>query len=234
MCFENIAVDSCFQKLLDAIKPEVEKPRPLDSAAIRVAFIDTHSTDASDDVGVWVVRERADWQSKCKKYVVAAERLVEGIGAAPRTVTEYAEKAQVAEAVPKCPHWGRGYMRKWTVRSVLLSLMTSANVPRLKVDDRCTAGQIVGMNPDQTSGLTRLRTHLLVTKGYTGLTGKQFLAKCGAGRPELFSMWLCFAIDRGLRTDDFENFDEGKWQAMAVQLHLETGVMPHVAASALA
>ncbi len=44
-------------------------------------------------------------------------------------------------------------------------------------------------------------------------------------------MWLCFAIDRGLKSEDFENFDEGQWQAMALMLHRETGVMPHVQAA---
>ena len=218
----------------DISKTEIKKPDPGDRASVRVAFVDSHSTDElSHDVGVWVVSAQADWQSKCKRYIVAAKRMMEAIGAAPHTVTEYSAKAEAAQAVPKCPHWGAGYMRKWTIRSVLLSLMASANTARLEVDDGCTASQIVCVNPDQTQGLTRLRTHLLVTKGFKGLTGKQFLAKCGAGRPELFSMWLCFAVDRGLVSDDFYSFEVGRWQAMALQLHQETGVMPHVAASAL-
>jgi hypothetical protein len=88
---------------------------------------------------------------------------------------------------------------------------------------------VISMNPDMTSGLTRLRSHFLVSKGYRGLTGKQFLAKCGAGRAELFSMWLCFAIDRGLQPGDFKKYSADQWWAMTEKMLKETGVYPHIA-----
>jgi hypothetical protein len=212
---------------------KVRKPVASDLPKARLCFVDHFSSDNAKGVGVWVLEPDDACSAKLEAYIVASDSLVKSIGLAPRSVSEYAAKADSAlKQVPQCPHWPRttdAYMRKWTIRSYLLSIMAASKVDGLTVDRSCKMSDVISMNPDMTSGLTRLRSHFLVSKGYRGLTGKQFLAKCGAGRAELFSMWLCFAIDRGLQPGDFKKYSADQWWAMAEKMLKETGVYPHIA-----
>ena len=59
----------------------------------------------------------------------------------------------------------------------------------------------------------------------------RFLKGCGAdrARPELFSMWTCFAGNKGLMPEDFAKFDRAKWSSAADSYKSRTKVDPHVA-----
>ena len=67
----------------------------------------------------------------------------------------------------------------------------------------------VAMNPDMSFHLNRARKHFLHKRAEGGqgkLTVKRFLQLMGAhkkSRPELLSMWCCFAGDRGFCAKDF-------------------------------
>jgi len=64
------------------------------------------------------------------------------------------------------------------------------------------------------------------------VVGREVLRQSKAGRPELFSMWLCFAGDREFRKAHFEDFDKAKWLQAAKKLKSKTGVNPHPVARA--
>ena len=61
------------------------------------------------------------------------------------------------------------------------------------------------------------------------MTPKLFLERLGAKRPELISMWSCFAIDPGFRASDFEEFDVDEWRRAASRMLKSTRVPPHLA-----
>ena len=195
-----------------------------------------HVPDDPKYVGVWVIAATKTCQARVCKYIKAADAVTAKLEAcgAPTSVHEYATLAAAAVTCAKaCPHWGKGYMRKWTVRSMMLSCMFRSGVKSLKVDTDCTVTEVLGMNPDQTDALTRVRKLMLI-QGKTGQNGQEFLHQSGAGRPELFSMWLCFAADRGFKRAHFERFDKSKWLQAAKKLKSKTGINPHPVALASA
>ena len=193
-----------------------------------------HSRDDPKDVGVWVIEQTETCQDKVCKYIKAADAVTAKLEAsgAPKNVHEYASLASTAvTGTPACPHRGSGYMRKWTVRSMMLSWMYRCGIESLKVDAECTVTEVLGMNPDQTDALNRIRKLMLIQQK-TGQNGREFLRQSQAGRPELFSMWLCFAGDRGFKSAHFEHFDKSKWSQAAKKLKAKTGINPHPVALA--
>lgn len=181
-----------------------------------------------------MIEQTETCQDKVCKYIKAADAVTAKLEAsgAPKTVHEYASLASTAvTGTPTCPHWGHGYMRKWTVRSMMLSWMYRCGIESLKVDAECTVTEVLGMNPDQTDALNRIRKLMLIQQK-TGQNGREFLRQSQAGRPELFSMWLCFAGDRGFKSAHFEHFDKSKWSQAAKKLKAKTGINPHPVALA--
>ena len=218
------------------MKAEVRKPRPEDKARDILRFVDSHSLEGNKkQVGLWVLSPASQCENKLCQYIAAADALHSAIPKAPKTVSQYSEFAQSAlESLPKTPHWGGGvghYMSQWTVRSYTLCLMQRDGVSRIALDNACAITQLLSMNPDMTEGLIRAQSHLKATKGFRNLSCKQFLKACKAGRPELYSMWLCFAVDVGLTSNDFSKFNVQNWRRTAQTLFEETGVPPHPSVS---
>ena len=94
------------------------------------------------------------------------------------------------------------YTSLWTFRGVMLLRMQQAGVMRLKVDN-IALEIFCRMNPDEGKHLFRL----MQANRASIRTTRDLLQHCGFQRPELLSMELCLANDRGLDRVDFENVD---------------------------
>ena len=188
---------------------------------------------STDQAPAWCIAPAPDWNERITRYIAAWDYILEAIGGdCPKTVSEWSEKQKACLNAPAAPHMSPDYLRPWTVRSYLLSQMVRCRVPAIRIDPACTVNMIIHMNPDVKGSLTRVRSRLSVTEGLRGVTARTFMRRLGNGRPELASMWLCFALDRGFSDFD-ENFDPASWTEAAKQLLAEQKVHPHPAAKSL-
>ena len=161
-----------------------------------------------------------DAMERVSKYIKSFSYIVEQAGDAPRTLEQWIQKMKLAMAAPSAPHLGETgneYMMPWHIRSWLLCLMKQAGVKRLLVkDERVNLNAFCDSFPDTKGHLHRLRAHFYNSHGERGLTTSKFLELCNCSCfPELLSMWACFAIDQGLREQDFHEFDAKAWRAEA-------------------
>ena len=175
----------------------------------------------------WLLKPRADCISRVSKYIRCVDFISTAIGESPTTVSEWAAKVEEARKCPQAPHITgvTPYMRLWSIRALLLSRMCKDGIDSLKVDSSATIRQICEMNPDMSKGLARVRYHFYHSGGAGG-SASDFVRQYG-GRPELISMWMCFAIDAGLHDEDFVNFDKKAWWAAAQAYYRKERVHPH-------
>ena len=178
----------------------------------------------------WLLKTSPDALERLTKYIQCVDYIHTAVGAAPCTVSEWAAKVEAARRCPKAPHvtGTTEYMRLWSIRSLLLSRMAAEGVSRLTVDSSATIRQICQMNPDMSGGLTRARNKFY-HDGNAGRSTSDFVKEYGH-RPELISMWMCFAVDMGLQSSDFDQFDVNTWWKAAAEYHSTHGVSPHPAA----
>ena len=177
----------------------------------------------------WVIAEASDVADRIAKFIATADFFAKALEKAPRTVSQWSAKMEAALKAPPCPHVGRGrrYMRMWHVRCYMLCRMHAQGIAKLSVDQSCTLNSLVYLNPDMSGGLKRIRSHFQ-NQGLQ-LTTKQFIQHLGAKRPELLSMWSCFAIDPGFQMSEFTSFNAEQWHAAADRMLKETKVPPHLA-----
>jgi hypothetical protein len=177
---------------------------------------------------------------KLQRLIEAWDRLMSTFIDAPTTCKEWCRKMKEATGllqkmpgqVPRLPSssesWDSGqkakYTSLWTFRCVMSLRMQQAGVKRLKVDDLALA-RFCRMNPDQGTHLVRL----FHANRATIHTIRDLLQHCGAQRPELLSMELCLANDRGLDRVDFENIDVESWVRAKDDLRQRHGMCPHIA-----
>ena len=210
---------------------KIQKLKNLDASASispPCCFVQGHSTDQEV---AWVLTPTADCEERLENYITTWDYVLEAIGDCPRTVSEWAEKQKACRKAPASPHMSGDYMLPWTVRSYMLALMTRTKVPALRVDPAATVNMLVNMNPDMSNSLVRIRSRLTVTEGQREVSVRDFLKKIGSGKPELASMWLCFAGDRGLKKTDFSTFSLRRWQEAAESLYFQHSVHPHPVAA---
>ncbi len=116
------------------------------------------------------------------------------------------------------------YTTLWTLRACMLLRMRQARVTELPVGD-VSLRRFCTMNPDESHHVKRIyhanKAHIKSTRDLVRL--------CGAERPELLSMELCLASDRGLDNVDIHNIDVNQWRCVKSKLKAKIGMNPHIA-----
>ena len=116
------------------------------------------------------------------------------------------------------------YTSAWTFRGVMVLRMQQAGVKKLRVDD-IALQTFIRMNPDEGSHMLRVFN---ANRG-TIHTTRDFLQHCGVQRPELLSMEMCLASDRGLDKVDVETEDVRLWRQVEHGLRKRHRMCPHIA-----
>lgn len=185
-------------------------------------------TNAKKKQNPWWYIIRKPKLASIKLYIQAFDAIKEAVGPAPRTVAEWSEKMRAGYLGPSSPHLSAKYLKSWHIRSYMLSCMYREGIKQLEVED-FPLNAFVNMNPDVCGNLKRLRSHLEMTRKRRNVSITQYLKGCHSGKPELFSMWCCLALDRSFRESDFRRFDHEQWQRVAKTYHSVNGVFPHPA-----
>ena len=163
---------------------------------------------------------------------------------APTKCTEWSDKMTEATRllhkmpghVPRLPaplsgdvHEKAKYTSAWTFRGVMVLRMQQAGVKKLRVDD-IALQTFIRMNPDEGSHMLRVFN----ANRCTIHTTRDFLQHCGVQRPELLSMEMCLASDRGLDKVDVETEDVRQWKQAKHDLRKRHRMCPHIACIAKA
>jgi hypothetical protein len=196
-------------------------------------------TEMEDEPG-WVIEQSPDAVENVAKFIQASDWIVDSCGDAPTTVSEYIQKMKEGLKAPKAPHISPAttiYMLGWHIRTHMLCMMKEKNIKALKADSQASVNAFIHMNPDACEWLIKLRSHFQFPEGLRNdqqLSLSKFISLLGARQqPQLVSMWLCFAGDRGFRQSDFdESFKVSEWRDAADEYRKTTGVSPHPAAPA--
>ena len=146
---------------------------------------------------------------------------------APRTCLEWTRSQQSALAalkelkfsVPRLPARGdNDYVRLYTCRALMLTMMAAAGVRRLKIDSSMKVQTFCHMNPDQNQYLTRMYW------SFRPESVEELFDACGCAglRPELFSMLACFCGDGALASVHFSAFSSSTvqlWRKAVLSYH---------------
>ena len=189
-------------------------------------------------------QERDDAMGKLQRLIRAWDDLSGVFADAPTKCTEWSDKMTEATRllhkmhgqVPRLPAPVSGdvyekakYTSAWTVRGVMVLRMQQAGVKNLKVDN-IALKPFIRMNPDEGSHMLRVFN---ANRG-TIHTTRDFLQHCGVQRPELLSMEMCLASDRGLDKVDVETEDVRQWKQAKHDLRKRHRMCPHIACIAKA
>ena len=190
--------------------------------------------EASREDGAWVpARSKDDVETSTQRLmkVIWAWTVIRNeIRKAPRSCLEWVNLQQYAFKelrklkmdIPRLPVRGDDYVRMWTVRTLMLMLMSKEGVQKLVVDRKLTAWKFCQMCPDQKLHLRKLYYHVRPQ------SVRDFLKKCGFrdGPPELFSCMTCFAGDMAWDYLQRSQFDVELWNKAVCAYHRKHGMFP--------
>ena len=180
-------------------------------------------------------KERDDAVGRLQRLIQAWDKLLSTFKDAPTKCTEWSHKMREATRllqempgqVPRLPAPGADqkakYTSMWTFRSVMLLRMRQAGVKKLKVDS-IGLQPFLCMNPDECLHMQRV----FQANRATIRTTQEFLQHCSVRRPELLSMEMCLACDRGFDKVDMENIDVQRWKQVKDDLRKRHGMCPHI------
>ena len=166
-----------------------------------------------------------EWSSK----MTEATRLLHQM---PRPVP----RLPVVGPVPRLSAAGPDYTSVWTFRGVMLLRMQQAGVKKLEVDN-IGLRTFCRMNPDEDEHMLRvfaanrgtIHTARDLLEHCGGLRGR-----CGVPRPELLSMEMRLAGDRGLDKVDVDKACLHQWKQAKHDLRKRHRMCPHIACIAKA